>query len=439
MIEDTFETDLLLLKDCIAKKKDEVGQVLENKCLVIVLHFLRDLIPFLNGLKKLGAKPQNCFILAKPYPYPYKERIKNWLQDNEFNVSIAKEYPITSQCEEILHKAYRHSISSNLKIIIAEDGGHIGQHVLDLPGQDMIMGAIEQTTKGYWKYKELEKKGKLSFPVLSVASSKFKSDYEPRFIGKTIVKNIRKFLPEVHLSGKKALVFGYGSVGSMVSHYLRSIEGMIVDVCEIDAKKRLLARFDNFNAKSNIKEFVEKNWYIVVGCTGGKKENGEKMPTIDEDVISLLPHGCILVSASSDQIEIDVECLKRYSQGHVENIYLKEIIEEAQEETDGEDVSVQALLRKIKVGSKYKLTLLRRTQTSPEIILLADGYPINFYSSDSVPNESIDPIMTTIFLSTVHLARHHEDLKNAVLDKEVDEIINEERMIETFSKFHGLD
>lgn len=435
------KSTLPLLANYVTEKKKDAGRIFSDKCFVIVLHFLRDLIPFLEGLRELGAKPENCWVLAKPYPYPYKKLIREELQKEKYHVSIAERYPIDSACKEVLHNAYLHAMNSNLGIIIIEDGGHVAPYTVEMSKKEYFVGAIEQTTKGYWKYKEMEKKGKLYFPVLSIASSKFKSDYEPRFIGRTIVKNIRKFLPDEHLSGKKALVFGYGAVGSMVSNYLRNIEGMIVDVCEVDPKKRLLAKFDNFNAKSNIKEFVEKNWYIVVGCTGGKKENDKEIATIDEDVISSLPHGCVLVSASSDQVEIDVECLNKYSQGNVENIYVYEIIQEqeVQEKTDGEDVSVSVLLRKIKVGSKYKLTLLRRTQSPPDIILLAEGYPINFYSSESVPNESIDPIMTAIFLSTVYLAKKNEDLKKAVLDNEVDEIIKEERMLETFIRLHGLD
>lgn len=434
------KSSLPLLSYFIDLKAKEVGEIFNDKCFVIVLHFLLDLIPFLEGLIKLGAKPENCWVLAKPYPYPYKRIIQEELQKERYHVYIAEQYPIDQVCAEILHNAYLHAMQSNLKIIIVEDGGHVAPHTEEMSNKECFVGAVEQTTKGYWRYKELEDKKKLSFPVLSVASSKFKLDYEPRFIGKTIVTNIRKFLPEEHLSGKKALVFGYGSVGSMVSYYLRNIENMIVDICELDPKKRLLARFDNFNSKSNIKEFGEKDWCLIVGCTGGKKENDKEMSTINEDVISLLPHGCILVSASSDQIEIDVECLNRYSQGNVENMYIEEIIrEEEEEEIDGQDISVRALLRKIKIGSKYKLTLLRRTKSPPDIILLADGYPINFYSSESVPNESIDPIMTTIFLSTVYLVRYYKGQKNVVLDREVDEIIKNERMLETFSRLQGLN
>jgi len=420
-----------------AKKKDTV-EIFKDKCFVIVLHFLRDLIPFLEALVKLGAKPENCWLIAKPYPYPYKKLIGDRLSSEGFKIVIAENYPIISLCRETLHNAYLHSMQSNLKIIIIEDGGHIAQHISEMSKKEYFIGAIEQTMKGYWKYKELMDEKKLFFPVLSVASSRFKSEYEPRFIGKAIIKNIRRFLPDMHLSGKKALVFGFGSIGSMVSYYLKSMEGMVVDVCEVDPKKRLLARFDNYYVKGSIKEFGEKDWTLVVGCTGGKKEGEKELSTIDEDVISSLPHGCILVSGSSDQIEIDMECLSRYSQGNVENIYVEEIIKDGQKEAKGDEITFQSLIRRIKIGSKYKLTLLRRTQSAPDIILLADGYPINFFSSESVPNESIDPIMTTIFLSTVYLARNYKNLKNMILEKEVDDLIKEEIMLETFIRLHGL-
>lgn len=440
MRKNVFEAELPLLETYIAKKRTTFAGVLANKCFVILLHFLRDLIPFVRGLRQLDAEPQNCWIVAKPYPYAYKDIIRHKLEQEKFNVIIAEEYPIASLCMNTLHQAYRHSISSNLKMILVEDGGHFGEHLESLKDHNTIIGVIEQTTKGYWKYKRMAEKGNLLFPVLSVASSNFKADYEPRFVGRTVVRNLRKFLPDAHLSGKKALLFGYGSVGSMVAHYLRNIEDMSVDVCEVNPKKRLLAKFDNFNVKSDIRQFAEREWYLVIGSTGGKTESGKESPMIDEEVISLLPHGCILLSTSSDQIEIDVQALKRLSQGNVEDIYLEEIAQRKKAKTKKGYAYVNAELRqKIRIGAKYKLTLLRGKKIPPELILLADGYPINFYSSDSVPNESIDPILTAIFLSTVFLASNYAKLPNVIHDRLVDKIIENEKMIETFSRIHGLD
>jgi S-adenosylhomocysteine hydrolase len=416
------EVRLPLLEYFVEKKERETGKILQDKCIIIVLHFLRDLVPFLNGLRKLGADSEDCWILAKPYPYPYKNTIKRKLYEEGFNVNIAKQYPIDSLCEEIFNKAYRNCIYKGKKMVIIEDGGYIGSLAPAFYSENLIIGAVEQTTKGYRKYKQLENNGKLFFPMISLASSEFKREYEPRFIGQAVVRNIRKFLPEVHLAGKKALVYGYGSIGSMVAHYLKTIEGMQVDICETKLRRKILAKLDNFNTKSSINEFAEKNWYLVIGCTGGKEKNGKEIPTIDEEVISSFPHGCILVSASSDQIEIDVECLNRLSEGNKEDIFLDE-----------------SLQGKIKIGTKYKLTQLRRAFSPPEIILLADGYPINFYRSESVPNESIDPIITLLFLATVYLAKHYESLKGMILEKVIDEIIEEEKILEVFSRIHGLD
>jgi S-adenosylhomocysteine hydrolase len=419
---------LPLLEYFVDKKRREMEKILEDKCIIMVLHFLRDLIPFLDGLRELGADSENCWILAKPYPYPYKNDVKRKLDEEGFNVNIAERYPIDLLCGEILNKAYRNCIYKRKKMLIIEDGGYIGSLTPTLTrssfsySQNIIIGAVEQTTKGYRKYMHLKSNVRLFFPVVAVASSEFKREYEPRFIGQAVVRNIRKFLSEVHLAGKKALIYGYGSIGSMVAHYLKTIEGMNVDVCEVNLRRGILARFDNFNTKTNIKEFAEKNWYLVIGCTGGREENGKEMPTIDEEVISLLPHGCALISASSDQIEIDVECLNRLSEGNIEDVYIDDPIQS-----------------KIKIGTKYKLTQLRKTLSPPEIILLADGYPINFYRSESVPNESIDPILTLLFLSTVYLAKYYKNLRRTILSKEVDEIIEKEKMLEVFSKLHGFE
>lgn len=417
--------ELPLLSNYVAKKKKDSPEAFGEKCFVIVLHFLRDLLPFLEGLRALGANPENCWILSKPYPYPHKSKICELLMKDGFNVRAAEQYPIDSACGELLHIAHAHAIQSGLQTIIIEDGGHVGVHAVEVDKKEVLVGAVEQTMKGFWKYEEMQQKGRLPFPVLSVASSRFKTDYEPRFIGQAVVKNIRKFLPDAHLTGKKALVFGYGSIGSRVALYLRTMEGMNVDVCEIDPKKRILAKFDGFNVKSEMDAFAQKDWFVAVGCTGGKGGNGRTLPTVDEKVISSLPHGCILASASSDRVEVDVDCLNRLSQEDFESIYLEEVAGRVRD--------------RVKIGTRYKLNLLKARHVPPEILLLADGYPINFYSSESVPNESIDPIMTTIFLSTVHLAKHHAELEKSVLDRVVDEVIKKEEMLEAFSRLHGLD
>lgn len=427
--------DLPLLGYFVQKKKKEIGNILDKKCVVLCLHFLRDLLPFVDGLRELGMEPENCWLLAKPYPYPYKEIVKEELEKEGFkNIKIASQYPIGHLCNEILHEAYRHCIASNLEMIIVEDGGHFCEQIPSLPSHDKIIGAVEQTTKGIRKYNYLKEKGGLDFPVLSVASSQFKHEYEPRFIGATVIRNIRKFLPDMHLAGKKALVFGYSSIGKMVAHYLKIFEGMIVDICEKDPRRFLLALMDNFNAKKDVREFADKNWILVVGCTGGYEEKGETLPTIDKDIISQLQHGCILVSASSDQVEIDLNSLREFSQGNTTNMYIDEIV--SSESLKSEDVKLyQGKIWRLKIGTEFNLTLLR---PSRNLRLLADGYPINFYSVESVPNETIDPILTLLYLCVIHLVQDNNESPKDILEDEVDKIVEKEELIETFMRIHGV-
>lgn len=426
-------SNLPLLDFFVKKKKKEVGNILDEKCVVLCLHFLRDLLPFVDGLRELGMKPENCWLLAKPYPYPYKEIVEEMLEKRGFkNIEIASQYPIGDMCNEILHEAYRHCMANNLEMVIVEDGGHFCEQIHSLPSHDKIIGAVEQTTKGIRKYRYLKENVLLGFPVLSVASSQFKREYEPRFIGATIIRNIRKFLPDVHLAGKKALVFGYGSIGKMVAHYLKIFESMIVDICEKDSRNLLIALMDNFNAKKSVREFPDKNWVLVVGCTGGSEKEGKTLPTIDKEVISHLQHGCILVSASSDQVEIDTNCLKEFSKENFESMYIEEII--PSEKPEREEV-YQGKIRRLKIGTKYTLTLMRPSRV---LYLLADGYPINFYSAESVPNETIDPILTLLYLCVLHLIQNNRELSKDILEDEVDKIVEKEELIETFMKLHGV-
>jgi len=205
-------------------------------------------------------------------------------------------------------------------------------------------------------------------------------------------------LPDKHFDGNHALVIGYGAIGSKIVESLHNSLNMRVYVAEKDKYKQLEAKRDKnvvkvlepADVKNRIKECI-----LVIGATGER--------SIDEEEINSLEHGTILASASSDRDEINVEELELLA--GKEN--KRDIVSR-----DGQ-----------KIGTLYKLERLN----NKEIILLADGYPINFYSSESVPNESFDPILTTLFLSVLEVAT--KKISPGINSKVVDKLVKRERII----------
>jgi S-adenosylhomocysteine hydrolase len=134
---------------------------------------------------------------------------------------------------------------------------------------------------------------------------------------------------------------------------------------------------------------------LIVGTTG-------KPNTISMDVLKRLASGSIVVSTSSDRIEIDMDGLNKAASEVVE-------IEEG--------------------NTLYRIP---NATGDSEIFVLADGYPINFYASESLPNDTIDPIMTLLLLAALDLSLNPGTINVGINSERVDKITNERQLIERY-------
>ena len=110
---------------------------------------------------------------------------------------------------------------------------------------------------------------------------------------------------------------------------------------------------------------------MIVGCTG--------TTVMTKNVILQLNNNPILVNASSKQVEIDVQFLQKAASKIESHLW----------------------------GKLYKLGKNR----SRNIYLLAEGYPVNFYSSDSIPASDIDVIIALMMKSASYLVLNADELE----------------------------
>ncbi|MDO9542171.1 MAG: hypothetical protein Q7J98_07600 [Kiritimatiellia bacterium] len=356
----------------------------EGKIVLMVLHFLGDLVPMVEVLNRLGARYEDMVLVAKPYPYPKRDQISHAMQVLGVNVHRTTD---TMKVETCAHKALSQLVldgsRSTKKIVVIEDGGYFAP-LLHTPEFSSLItrcvGIVEQTAKGAKADREAIPTPQVC--ILSVAESKFKHRYEAPEIGRVTVQNIGRFVPDVKLSGADAVMFGFGSVGEHVAYHLNRAFNMGVYV--VDSKSDLVlmvaqSRKDIVvQAKRLFKELaLRQPIALVVGTTGEQ--------SITRDILLELPDGCILVSTSSDQVEIDVQALREIADGKPE-----EIEEGVQKYT-------------ITSGGKRK-----------QLTLLAEGYPINFYGSESLPNDTSDPILTLLILCAVELCGTRWKFENGI-------------------------
>jgi len=115
--------------------------------------------------------------------------------------------------------------------------------------RDAIQGVSEETTTGVHRLYEMAKKGELPFPAINVNDSVTKSKFDNLYgCRESLVDAIRRGT-DVMLSGKVAVVLGYGDVGKGSAASLRN-GGARVIVTEIDPICALQAAMEGYEVQT---------------------------------------------------------------------------------------------------------------------------------------------------------------------------------------------
>ena len=141
--------------------------------------------------------------------------------------------------------------------IILDDGGDLTEMVHNkYPAMlDIIHGISEETTTGVHRLLDMMKKGTLKVPAINVNDAVTKSKNDNKYGCRHSLNDAIKRGTDHLLSGKKALVIGYGDVGKGSAASLRQ-EGMIVKITEIDPICAMQACMDGFEVVSAYKNGI---------------------------------------------------------------------------------------------------------------------------------------------------------------------------------------
>jgi len=377
------------------KKQQAIPDVFQQFHFIFILHFLSDLIGFMEALRMLGLPWERAHFLYKDYLYPHRDRIVRQLVGHRADVMpLSKENP--DVLKTVLTNIINESKSDGRKIIVVEDGGYIVPlvHREFSADIDSFQGAVEQTTKGVNQDLEVRP---LRFPVLSVAGAKIKLAKESPEVAKAVWKNILDLLwNRDPREFDTVLVVGYGSIGSFLAKYLKSSGIGDVRVFDQDPNRRDEAKTAGFNVADDMIDLIKgKPGLIVIGATG--------KASIGRRELLALENNSILVSASSDQHEIGVIELKLLSDNP----------KPIHRPVTGE-----------KTGDRYRI---RRTNN--EVTLLAEGFPVNFRYAESLPYRISQVPLVPLYLSAIALASRIDELEagepNATF---VDQLVDEEEV-----------
>jgi adenosylhomocysteinase len=173
-----------------------------------------------------------------------------------------------------------------------------------------IKGVSEETTTGVHRLYQMVERGELPFPAMNVNDSVTKSKFDNLYgCRHSLVDGICR-ATDVMLSGKVAVICGYGDVGKGSAQSLRG-QGARVIVTEIDPICALQAAMEGYEVKTleDVLEFAD----IFVTTTGN-------FNIITADHMAKMKHNAIVGNIGHFDNEIDMAGLAKVTGIKKENI-----------------------------------------------------------------------------------------------------------------------
>jgi len=168
--------------------------------------------------------------------------------------------------------------------------------------RDSVKGVSEETTTGVHRLYQMAERGELPFPAINVNDSVTKSKFDNLYgCRESLVDAIRRGT-DVMLSGKVAVVLGYGDVGKGSAASLRN-GGARVVVTEIDPICALQAAMEGYEVQTM--DDVADKADIFVTATGNKD-------VLTVEHMRRMKHNAIVANIGHFDSEIQIAGLKNF-------------------------------------------------------------------------------------------------------------------------------
>ena len=299
--------------------------------------------------------------------------------------------------------------------IILDDGGDLTEMVhKDFPAMlDSIHGISEETTTGVHRLLEMMEKDELKVPAINVNDAVTKSKNDNKYGCRHSLNDAIKRGTDHLLSGKKALVIGYGDVGKGSAASLRQ-EGMIVKVTEIDPICAMQACMDGFEVVSPYNDGIntgkaEDINTIVMGTTDLIVTTTGNANVCDSAMLQTLKNAAVVCNIGHFDNEIDTAFMR-------ENWEWDEI--------------------KPQVHKIY-----RNKDSNDHLILLSEGRLVNLGNATGHPSRIMDGSFANQVLAQMYLfekkfadlpaSKKAEAIYVKILPKKLDEEVAQD-MVEGF-------
>jgi len=204
-----------------------------------------------------------------------------------------------------------------------------------------IRGVSEETTTGVHRLIQMAEAGQLLFPAINVNDSVTKSKFDNLYGCRHSLIDAIMRATDVLMSGKRALVCGYGDVGKGSAESLRG-QFAKVSISEIDPICALQASMMGIDVIT-VEDAIENQFDIYVTATGN-------FNIITADHMRRMKHNAIVCNIGHFDNEIDMASMEKLRKtGEVEKIEIKPQVHEWRFK-DGHSVIVLAEGRLVNLG-----------------------------------------------------------------------------------------
>ncbi|MCL1623558.1 adenosylhomocysteinase [Moraxella sp. Tifton1] len=197
--------------------------------------------------------------------------------------------------------------------LILDDGGDLTALIHNKYPQmlDHIHGISEETTTGVHRLVDMLNKGELKVPAINVNDAVTKSKNDNKYGCRHSLNDAIKRGTDMLLSGRRALVIGYGDVGKGSAQSLRQ-EGMIVRVSEIDPICAMQACMDGYEVVSpfingdqnqGVNQTLLQDTDLIVTTTGNYH-------VCDSEMLKALKSTAVVCNIGHFDTEIDTQFMR---------------------------------------------------------------------------------------------------------------------------------
>lgn len=351
-------------------------QVFKGKTIVMSIHLEAKTAYLAQTLKAAGAD----VIVTGSNPLSTQDPIAAGLVSQ--GVTVYAWHGCTDEeYMQFLNKALDHKPH-----IIIDDGGDLVNllHTTRTDAKERLIGGSEETTTGIHRLKNLEKNGRLAFPMIAVNDSYCKYLFDNRYgTGQSAWDGIIRST-NLTVTGKTVVIAGYGWCGKGCAMRAKGL-GAHVIVTEVDPIKAVEAVFDGFDVMPMDDAAPLGDIFLTV--------TGDINVVVERHFLKM-KNGAICANAGHFDVEVSKKDLDRICTSHYE----------ARKNIEG-----------------YVLP------NGKTVYLMAEGRLVNLAAGDGHPAEIMDLSFAMQALAAEYLCDHAGELQAHLylLPRELDQRVAE--------------